>query len=85
MRGVNLAAQQIEIQAGMHLAHIGRVIAVAVMAFCKHGNAGDMGGFEGLPKRLGVKARTDAGDAAIGVEVEVDLAETHGMAHFWQE
>ena len=77
MQRIDLRAEQVERQMRMHLSDLGRMIAHAVMALGKHRDAVDIGVLEGLAEGLGVEARADAGDRGVGVEIEMDLAETH--------
>ena len=77
MQRIDLRAQQVERQMRMHLADLGRMVADAVMALGEHRDAVDIGVLEGLAEGLGVEARADAGDRGVGVEIEMDLAETH--------
>ena len=77
MQRVDLGAQQVEAEAGVHPAHLGRVVGQAVMALGKDGDRVDVGLLEGTGEVARVEAGADALDQAGGVEVEMDLAKAH--------
>ena len=74
---VDLCPQQIKGQARVHLADIGRVIAVPMVALCEHRHAIHMRRLVSRAKHGRVKGRSDLGDQPGCVKVEVNLAKTH--------
>ena len=60
----------------MHLSDLGRMIAVAVMAFGEQRDRINVSDLERLLKAPLVELFADPGDQAAGVEIEVNLTET---------
>ncbi len=71
-----MRAGEVETQAGVHHAHRGRVIAVAVMAFGEDRHAVDMGILERLAE-LAASKREPMPGIRPSVKVEMNLAEAH--------
>ena len=78
---VDLRAEEVEVEMGMLLADLGRMVRPAVMALREDGDRIDIGLGKCLGRSFfGVEARADAGNPLGGVEVEMDLPVTHGMS-----
>ena len=75
--GVDLFAQQVEFEMGMHPPHFGRVVAPAVMAAREAGDRIDRGVAESLLPLPAVERFSDSFNEGGGVEIEMNLTKTH--------
>ena len=73
--GLELRAQQVEGESGVHPVHRGGVVGPAVVALGKDGDGVDMPLFESGLELLFGKTGADPGDGAGGVEIQVNLTE----------
>ncbi len=76
---VDLPREQVEPQVRVHPAHLGRVVAVAVMALREDRDRVHVPDLERLLELALVEARPDARDETARVKVEVDLTEPEVM------
>jgi hypothetical protein len=73
--GIHLCPEQIEVQSGVHFAHLCGVITVSVMTAGKTGDGVHMGGLQSLLPQFFVKTFPDPGNERGGMKVKVDLTE----------
>ena len=75
-RQEHLGPDEIEVQSGVHFAHLGGVVAVPVVAAGKTGDGVHVGHLQTLLPQLFVEGFADARDHGRSVEIQVHLPET---------
>jgi len=76
-----LRPEQVESEVRVDLAHRGRMVAPAMVAFREKGNRIDCRGLQGFLPTLLVEFLPDAGDVRGSVKIKVDLAEAERVWH----
>jgi hypothetical protein len=72
--GLDLLAQQVDLERGVHAAHLGRIVAPPVVPLGKDVDQVDMSDLECLLELALVKAAPYGGDVLGGMEIQVDLS-----------